>query len=283
MPAGTTGRIVNLLTRGSHHRNLSVKGSRSISLNSRYLLLFKNARDKLQIVTLPKELYPGQTRTVFQPENVDLVDQVGQDMENAFRDSCEETLGKKSKQHKAYSSIDTLTKIEARKKVKELWIRSRRRAKRAETKIRYSEARKEVKRSIRKDRSNFVELYSITGTRASARKVPDRPVRARSGEMFTDQEEQGKRYAEHFRELLNRPPPSEMPDIEPADRPKQVNDNRPSITEMKRAIRTEGQLHSPDGSWCRWHSIRGHHGRCEHLVRDAKKRTSYQMTGKRAV
>ena len=65
-------RIVSLLTRGSHHRNLGViyivqnlfhqgKGSRSISLNSHYLVLFKNPRDKLQILTLAKQMYPGQT------------------------------------------------------------------------------------------------------------------------------------------------------------------------------------------------------------------------------
>ena len=63
-------RIVNLFSRSSHHRNLSVivqnlfhqgKGSRSISLNSHYLLLFKNPRDKLQILTLAKQMYPGQT------------------------------------------------------------------------------------------------------------------------------------------------------------------------------------------------------------------------------
>ena len=65
-------RIVNLFTRGSHHRNLSVihivqnlfhqgKGSRSISLNSHYLVLFKNPRDKLQILTLAKQMHPGQT------------------------------------------------------------------------------------------------------------------------------------------------------------------------------------------------------------------------------
>ena len=52
-------RIMNFFTRGSHHRNLSViyivqnlfyqgKGSCSISLNSHYLKLFKNPRDKLQ-------------------------------------------------------------------------------------------------------------------------------------------------------------------------------------------------------------------------------------------
>jgi len=48
------------------------------------------------------------------------------------------------------------------------------------------------------------------------------PVRAESRAMITDQEEQRRRWAEHFRTLLNRPPPSEMPDTEPADEPLQV-------------------------------------------------------------
>ena len=70
--AGGDNQIVNLFTRDSHHRNLSVvyivqnlfyqgKGSRSISLNSHYLVLFKNPRDKLQILTLAKQMYPGYT------------------------------------------------------------------------------------------------------------------------------------------------------------------------------------------------------------------------------
>ena len=70
--AGKDNRIVNLFTKGSHHRNLSViyivqnlfhqgKGNRSISLNSHYLVLFKNPRDKLQILTLAKQMYPGRT------------------------------------------------------------------------------------------------------------------------------------------------------------------------------------------------------------------------------
>ena len=64
-------RIVNLYNRGSHHRNLSViynvqnlfhlgKGSRSISLNSHYLVLFKNPRDNLQILTLARKCIPGK-------------------------------------------------------------------------------------------------------------------------------------------------------------------------------------------------------------------------------
>ena len=70
--AGKDNRIVNLFTKGSHHRNLSViyivqnlfhqgKGNRSISLNSHYLVLFKNPRDNLQILTLAKQMYPSET------------------------------------------------------------------------------------------------------------------------------------------------------------------------------------------------------------------------------
>ena len=70
--AGKDNRIVNLFTKGSHHRSLSVvyivqnlfhqgKGNRSISLNSHYLVLFKNPRDKLQILTLAKQMYPSET------------------------------------------------------------------------------------------------------------------------------------------------------------------------------------------------------------------------------
>ena len=70
--AGKDNRILNLFTKGSHHRNLSVtyivqnlfhqgKGNRSISLNSHYLVFFKNPRDKLQILTLAKQMYPSKT------------------------------------------------------------------------------------------------------------------------------------------------------------------------------------------------------------------------------
>ena len=75
--AGKDKGIVNLLTRGSHRRNLSViyivqnllhqgKGNRSISLNSHYLVLFKNPRDKLQILTLAKQMYPSMIAFTFQ-------------------------------------------------------------------------------------------------------------------------------------------------------------------------------------------------------------------------
>ena len=86
-------RIVNLFTLGYHHSNVSViyivqnlfhqgKGSHSISLNSPYLVLFKNPRDKLQIFILAKQMYPGKTdfflnqyeETVKRPSGYLLID-----------------------------------------------------------------------------------------------------------------------------------------------------------------------------------------------------------------
>ena len=72
--ASSDKRILNLFTKGSHHRNLSVifllqnlfhqgKISRTVSLNSHYLVLFKNPRDKMQVLTLAKQVYPGGTQT----------------------------------------------------------------------------------------------------------------------------------------------------------------------------------------------------------------------------
>lgn len=69
------GAIVDLFTKGSHHRNLSVMfltqnlfhqgpGQRSISLNASYILVFKSPRDRLQIYHLARQLYPEDPRVV---------------------------------------------------------------------------------------------------------------------------------------------------------------------------------------------------------------------------
>ena len=95
-------RIVNPFIRGSRHRNLSViyivqnlfhrgKGSRSISLNSHYLVLFKNPRDKLHILTLAKQMYPGQTDFVLYQYEEAVKRPFGYlliDLKNTTQDNC---------------------------------------------------------------------------------------------------------------------------------------------------------------------------------------------------
>ena len=60
-------------TKFSHHRNISVvfltqnmffksAHSRTMSINTHYLIVFKNPRDALQIATLGRQMYPGKSK-----------------------------------------------------------------------------------------------------------------------------------------------------------------------------------------------------------------------------
>ena len=68
-------RVTRIFTKISHHRSMSVievvqnifgknKEQRTISLNSHYIVIFKNPRDKSQIINLGKQIYLGQNEFV---------------------------------------------------------------------------------------------------------------------------------------------------------------------------------------------------------------------------
>lgn len=65
--ASNGGSILDLFTKHSHHKNISIifitqnlfyKGQRDISLNASYLVIFKNPRDRAQIQYLARQVYP---------------------------------------------------------------------------------------------------------------------------------------------------------------------------------------------------------------------------------
>lgn len=73
---GSKQELANLFTKGSHHLKVSVffivqnlflqaKYMRSISLNAHYIFLLKNPRDKLQIATLGRQLYPEDPKILL--------------------------------------------------------------------------------------------------------------------------------------------------------------------------------------------------------------------------
>ena len=87
----TDQRVSKLFTKGSHHRNISViyvsqnlysKNNRTISLNTHYLVLFKNPRDASQIACLGRQIYPNDSKhfheafddATLQPHNYLLLD-----------------------------------------------------------------------------------------------------------------------------------------------------------------------------------------------------------------
>lgn len=71
--ASGNSEIEKVFTQYVHHRNLSAilivqnlfvqgKSSRTISLNTNYLILFKNPRDANQVAVLGRQMYPGNTK-----------------------------------------------------------------------------------------------------------------------------------------------------------------------------------------------------------------------------
>jgi hypothetical protein len=72
--------LSKLFTKGSHHKNVSVifilqnlfpqgKHCRNISLNTQYIILFKNTRDKSQINCLGRQMFPGKVKFFHEAYN----------------------------------------------------------------------------------------------------------------------------------------------------------------------------------------------------------------------
>jgi hypothetical protein len=70
--ASESDNVLDMLTKGSHHKNVNilllsqnifgkVKHSRTITLYSHYIILFKNPRDKSQISFLARQMYPKES------------------------------------------------------------------------------------------------------------------------------------------------------------------------------------------------------------------------------
>lgn len=71
--SSASSAICDLFTKNSHHNNLSViyitqnlfhqdRGQRDVSLNSHYIVIFRNVRDRGQIQHLARQVYPEDPR-----------------------------------------------------------------------------------------------------------------------------------------------------------------------------------------------------------------------------
>ena len=153
-------------------------------------------------------------------------------------------MGKKKVQHKEWISADTILKLEERK-MKTALNTSRTRSAKKKAQKEYTTTDREVKRSIRKDKRDYIDnlasqaeeaagqgnlkdLYLVTKKLAGKFQQTDKPVKDKAGNPLTTTEEQLKRWVEHFRELLNRPAPETPPDIPPAQTELPISCDKPS-------------------------------------------------------
>ncbi|XP_075316757.1 uncharacterized protein LOC142376932 [Odontesthes bonariensis] len=201
---------------------------------------------------------------LFKEEDIDIENQ-WQQAKKGWLDTCEEVLGKTKQHHKEWMTFHTMKTLERRKQKKEVLNTSRTRAEKARAQEAYTAADKEVKKSIKKDKrdhfddlakqaeeaagkGNLRELYLTTRKLAGKFQQVEKPVKDKEGNPLTTTEQQLRRWAEHFNELLNRPAPEAPPDIPPANTELPINTGKPTKVEIKKAIMSlkNGKSAGPD-------------------------------------
>ena len=90
------------------------------------------------------------------------------------------------------------------------------------------------------------ELYETTRKLSGKRRKNDIPVTDKNGRTLTRQEDQLNRWAEHFEELLNRPPPTKPADIPPAFYPLSISTSKSTRMEIRNAIKRLKTGKAPD-------------------------------------
>ena len=121
--------------------------------------------------------------------------------------------------------------------------------------VEYAELNKMVKKSARSDKRQFLEnmakaagiaasknemrmVYKITQQICGEKQHSNTPVKDKQGTVLTSEEEQDKRWAEHFSEILNKPAPENPPDIAPATEDLDISTDAPTKQEIIKAVKT---------------------------------------------
>lgn len=172
----------------------------------------------------------------------------------AWKSTCEEVLGKKSRTQKEWLTAATMRAINKRREKKAELNMAKTRALKARLLGEHTALNKEVKKSARRDRRDHVErmtqdaevaagrgdmreLYQITKRLAGKKNTQPQHVLSKDGKTLTSPKEQLERWREHFQDLLNRPLPPNPADIPPAHRTLNVKVDPPSKAEIERAVK----------------------------------------------
>ena len=91
--------------------------------------------------------------------------------------------------------------------------------------------------------------YDSTRKLSGKNSNPSCPVKDKNGNLLSSEEDQRARWAEHFKETLNRPARQTPPTIPTPTELLGINTNPPSRIEISRAIKSlkTGKAAGPDG------------------------------------
>ena len=194
------------------------------------------------------------------------IEQHWEKIQQIWKTTCTDILGKRKREQKAWITPETWNKIEARREIKQKINQCQSEQDKENLRRQYWETNRTVKKSAREDKRRFIHemteeaetaagqgnmkrLYEITRTLSGKSSNPNKPVKDSNGKVITSDVGQRDRWVQHFKEVLNRPPPLSPPDIPPESEPLNVNTGPPSKAEIIKAIHSikNGKAAGPDG------------------------------------
>ena len=98
-------------------------------------------------------------------------------------------------------------------------------------------------------KGDLATLYQTARSLSGKRSTQAKPVKDDNGKVVTREVDQRKHWAEHFKQLLNRPPPTTRPTIPQPEAELPVDASPPTKAEVLKAIMTlkSGKAAGPDG------------------------------------
>lgn len=105
---------------------------------------------------------------LYDDENA-LLEEKWQPTKKMWTETCEETVGRKTTQHKDWMTAESLHKIQERKTKKAILNTCRTRASKAAAQQQYTRANKEVRRSIKRDKRSHIDNLARQVEEAAAR------------------------------------------------------------------------------------------------------------------
>ena len=158
-----------------------------------------------------------------------------------YRDAAKKVIGSAKKQSKPWRGEKTWKKIKERTEAKLKMEGARSKRLKQRRREEYDAKDKEVKRSAREDKRNWLEkraaaaekaaengrnkeLYSITKTIAGERRRQEVGVKDKQGVLKTEMQERLQRLVEHFSEILNRDDPVNPVEEDEIEEPEEIGE-----------------------------------------------------------
>ncbi|CAG5124916.1 unnamed protein product, partial [Candidula unifasciata] len=183
-------------------------------------------------ITFNSGIQNNYVQTLTNKNNVEYnIEQKWSFFRDTFKEAAVNTVGYMQRKKKQWLSENTWIKIQERKQAKLSLLSTKDTSVYEKVKQRYTLLDKEVKHSARKDKQDFIhnlacdaETAARTGNNKAVFHImkqlcnhtptANAPIKDKQGKLLLSEEQQKQRWAEHFREILNRPQPDTVPNID---------------------------------------------------------------------